>query len=946
MDTLTHTTRYCDVCYGGLGDRSYRIITSSMVNEFDEVIIAIGMTPTREKNTYACQHCSYKIKRIKHYDQVLKTRLVEIRKKRSEICEDLRRIHVENKGKTPENQIITVQRPNTFAQSQVKGFRCILPASNSPILMKSNPVPVTVNLNNNLNTIPCSSPVKSTKSANISKLGEESQREVSPGSIKNLNSSGLEIPTSLQSQEHSSSKIGIQKEVTFRSKATQGQSNLKTGINEAMTLPTQTVPGHQNLGIGIKEAMTLPTYLKMGIKKGMTLPTQTKPRQQNLEIGTNEGMTLPAQTTQGKPNPKMDIKKGMTLPPQTKPGQQILEIAMNKGMTLTTPATQGQQNLGIGSNEGMTLPTQTTKGQQICGIGTNEGMALPTQTTCAPGQPNPGIGIKEDTDMECEEDDIIMPKSIIHVPVLASSSISRMQNILPFSPPDPQNTTKNKTVHSVTMNLKNSSNQPLPISPPTKGLESSNQMPMNFAINKILNSSNSSAVVFQVTERTQTENGQSTCISSQTHFLLPMTLPASSAVGQPSIEESTPENSGITEEMIPGQPVVGSNTKEGLVIPLTQGHSDTGSDIHIKEEMKVEEDDILMPKVCFSESNDSKIYSQAEETNNAITFHQCAICNEIFQQYADLVQHNKVHVKEEKTDYDIDKECHAQGKASVHTLQQCNLCDKNFKSSTDLEKHCEVHMKDEELKSVNDNSTLNSSIFYIGEKPYKCDVCNKSFLHKGSLQRHTPLHTGEKLFACSVCCKSFTRNSILQDHMRIHTGQRQFKCDVCSKSFYDINGLKRHKRIHTGVKPYKCDVCGKAFIQSGTLRTHLKTHFGEKSHKCDICDTSFVVRGNLLRHMKCHDRTERDKPYKCDICGKSFIFDCYLNEHMKTHTDHKPYKCDVCGKSFSINRYLQTHVKIHSSDKLFKCDVCSKLFKSNRSLQKHIITSHTEDKHL
>ncbi|KAK6168060.1 hypothetical protein SNE40_021961 [Patella caerulea] len=617
MTTLIPTTRYCDVCYGGLGDRSYRIITSSMVNEFDEVIIAIGMTPTREKNTYACRHCSYKIKRIKHYDQVLKTRLDEIRKKRSEICEDLRRLHVENKGKTPENLTMTVQRPNTFAQSQVKGFRCILPASNSPFFMKSNPVPVTVNFNKNVNTIPSSSFVNSTESANISKLNEESDHDVSPDTVKNVNSLGLEIPTLLNSQKHSGSEIGIQKEVTLQPKATQGHSNLKKGINEAITLPTQIIPGHHNLEIDIKEAVTLPTHLKMGIKEGMTLPTQTTPGHQSCGIGTNEGMTLPTQSTQGQPNLKMGLKdgmilpiqtkpeqhslgictnEGMPLPTQTKPGQPNLGTGINEGMTLPTPATQGKQNFGICTNEGMTLSTQATQGQHNCGIGTNKGMTLLTRTVCTPGQPDPGIGIKEDTDMECEEDDTIMPKNILHVPVLAS----------PFSSPDPQNTTKNKTPQSIIIN---NLNQFPPISSTMKSVESPNKMPMDFAINKILNSSNSSSVVFQVTEKTQTEHGHSTSISSQTHFLVPMTLPASTSIGQPCIE-STPDHSGITEEMTPGQSVVGSKLKEGLVIPLTNRHSDTGSDIHVKDEMKEEEDDILMPKVYFSESNDSKINGQ------------------------------------------------------------------------------------------------------------------------------------------------------------------------------------------------------------------------------------------------------------------------------------------------------------------------------------------------
>ena len=61
-------------------------------------------------------------------------------------------------------------------------------------------------------------------------------------------------------------------------------------------------------------------------------------------------------------------------------------------------------------------------------------------------------------------------------------------------------------------------------------------------------------------------------------------------------------------------------------------------------------------------------------------------------------------------------------------------------------------------------------------------------------------------------------------HIRIHNGDKPYKCDDCDKAFGSSGNLRSHKKTHNPGESYPCPECLKTFTNVRYLQAHIDRH--------------------------------------------------------------------------------------------------------------------------
>ncbi|XP_018612772.1 zinc finger protein 62 homolog isoform X2 [Scleropages formosus] len=290
-------------------------------------------------------------------------------------------------------------------------------------------------------------------------------------------------------------------------------------------------------------------------------------------------------------------------------------------------------------------------------------------------------------------------------------------------------------------------------------------------------------------------------------------------------------------------------------------------------------------------------------------------------------------------------------------LFACDQCAHSYCHARSLANHKKIHHASvsnpgSPKSRLNGASNQKSSAVHVSpqtdERPFVCDICNRTYRHAGSLLNHKNTHkTGN--FSCSFCSKPFYNAMALRNHTRIHTQKKKHICNTCGKAFRLASILLNHQKVHMQRNvDFSCPTCGKSYMGKSGLKRHrcgknqeriskgvkndVKAGEGrENRFTCEQCGRSYRHASSLLNHKNTHTTGI----YHCVLCLKTFSNLLALKNHRRIHSETRRHSCPDCNKTFRVSSQLRSHRRVHVKERELACIPCQRSFPSRVSFRRH-----------
>uniref|UniRef100_G3PP95 Si:dkey-89b17.4 n=1 Tax=Gasterosteus aculeatus TaxID=69293 RepID=G3PP95_GASAC len=265
---------------------------------------------------------------------------------------------------------------------------------------------------------------------------------------------------------------------------------------------------------------------------------------------------------------------------------------------------------------------------------------------------------------------------------------------------------------------------------------------------------------------------------------------------------------------------------------------------------------------------------------------ECEQCGRIYKHAASLANHKKSH--------------------EVGSFQ-CPVCTRTLPNAVALKNHLRIHsfgrphlnnsgvghgvLPSHETEDHGKKGSPESDDAW--DRPFKCDQCDRTYRHHGSLVNHKKCHQ-QGTFKCAVCFKPFSNLAALNSHERTHSKFKTPGATMVSGVGNSLHGSERggtQSSQSDDTASCFCHLCQIALPNKTDFQEHILLHNaaspslanspedGERRFKCGECGKSYRHAGSLVNHKRCHQTGH----YQCTICCKQYPHLAALHSHLRSH---------------------------------------------------------------
>lgn len=383
--------------------------------------------------------------------------------------------------------------------------------------------------------------------------------------------------------------------------------------------------------------------------------------------------------------------------------------------------------------------------------------------------------------------------------------------------------------------------------------------------------------------------------------------------------------------------------------------------------------------ICGKENSNALALKSHLRSHTSQKKYSCAECGKAFRLATQLATHERVHLTR---------------RVKEQSYRKVDMENDTHENIHDIENNHPHHLNDESTSvGISTEDGLAEAQSETSEdaanRPFRCDLCDKSYIHHRSLTNHKKTHQ-VGMFECTVCFKLFNNMAALYSHQRTHKSRSGADPNSVGGS-YTAPSLDQFSPQSQDAPVNFCHLCQVLFPNDEEFQEHIQMHnsssvpFGLQDSLSENHNISYdnsiaspesnfyaspinnvpsvssvdnhggfdqpqeQIRSNGHVYSDC---SNNQTPSSNSTQGEPPIIDMNILNPNLTHTqntddankteetttvdsDERPFKCQICGKSYRHSGSLINHKRSHQVG-IYQCSICRKSYPHLAALKSHL----------